>query len=260
MAALAILLAVVLKIVASQPEQTVDIHVIQERSDGSCPAQEQLDSAISTIRKEIKEKLTRCGGGLWQRVAYVNMTDPTQQCPPAWRLYDANGVRACRRPVVPPASCPATFYPTSRQYSRVCGRVIGYQEGSTDGISSTNIDGPYVDGVSITHGSPRSHIWTNIAGPTEASTYNPPPFVGNNYYCESGNSEAGVTLGVLYNTDPLWDGKQCEVQCCNEGRSPPWFTVDLQHQTSDDIEVRICLNEGSSNEDVLIELLEIYVN
>ena len=142
----------------------------------------------------------------------------------------------------------------------MCRRVIGYQEGSTDGIRSSNIDSAYVDGVSITHGSPRSHIWTNIAGPTEASTYSPPPFVGNNYYCESGNSAAGVTLGFLYNTDPLWDGKQCEVQCCNEGRSPPWFTVDLQYVTSDDIEVRICEDEANSNEDVFIELLEIYVN
>ena len=53
--------------------------------------------------------------------------------------------------------------PVDHQYSRVCGRVIGYQFGSTDAFRSrlTNIDQvAYVDGISITHGSPCNHIWT----------------------------------------------------------------------------------------------------
>ena len=35
-----------------------------------------------------------CGPGPWRRVAYVNMSDPSHQCPPVWREYYANGVRA----------------------------------------------------------------------------------------------------------------------------------------------------------------------
>ena len=39
----------------------------------------------------------------------------------------------------------------------------GYQKGSSDafaGSLGSTIDGPYVDGVSITRGSPRQLIWT----------------------------------------------------------------------------------------------------
>ena len=50
------------------------------------------------------------------------------------------------------------------QYSQVCGRIIGYQVGHPQALfSNLNIiDGSYVDGVSLTYGSPRQHIWTLI--------------------------------------------------------------------------------------------------
>ena len=60
--------------------------------------------------------------------------------------------------------------------------------------------------------------------------------------------------------DPLWDGKNCEGTCCSNGKSPPWFSVELSSQTTEDIEARICADEHSDdNEDVFIELLEIYI-
>ena len=58
------------------------------------------------------------------------MSDPTQQCPAAWRLYNTSEVRACGRPVTSRPSCPVTFYPTGHPYSKVCGRVIAYQFGT----------------------------------------------------------------------------------------------------------------------------------
>ena len=64
------------------------------------------------------------------------------------------------------------------------------------------INGSYVDGVSVTHGTPRNHIWTFAAGATENDDYNTdlspcdtdrpiniPRFVGNYYFCESGVNE-----------------------------------------------------------------------
>ena len=39
----------------------------------------------------------------------------------------------------------------------------------------------------------------------------------------------------------------------------PWFSVELSTHTTDRIEVRICGDEGTNNEDVPIEQLEIYV-
>ena len=78
------------------------------------------------------------------------------------------------RPENSPPTCPATFYHSSRQYSQVCRRVIGYQIGSVDafgyqigsvdafgaGARGQGIDSYYVYGVSVTHGAPWNHIWT----------------------------------------------------------------------------------------------------
>ena len=84
-------------------------------------------------------------------------------------------------------------------YQRVCGRARGYQKGSPDGfLLSGDINTPYIDGLSITHGTPRQHIWTYAIGHTDghSGSFNcpcaaipgsaPPSFVGSDYYCESG--------------------------------------------------------------------------
>ena len=260
---------------------------------GTCPAQERRDEAVQNVSDSVQIILQNsmtmanltlrryCGAGQWYRVAYLNMSISSQQCPSAWEEYSSSGVRGCSRPVTTSGSCQATFYATGRQYSRVCGRVIGYQIGTTDafglGAVGQTIDSYYVYGVSITHGTPRNHIWTLAAGLSEggvtvvrgincpcsnlSDTGNifPPSFVGDNYYCESGNPANTVIDDHLYSTDPLWDGQQCEGQCCSNGKSPPWFSVDLPNSTTDDIEVRICLAQGSVADDLIIQLLQLYV-
>ena len=75
---------------------------------------------------------------------------------------------------------------------------------------------------------------------------------------ESANPEAFITP-LFYANDRLWDGEQCEGTCCSGTMSPPWFSVWLFSHTTDRIEVRFCADEITSNENVLIELLEIYV-
>jgi hypothetical protein len=62
----------------------------------------------------------------------------------------------------------------------------------------------------------------------------------------------------LYSTDPLWDGQQCENQCCSNGKSPPWFSMELPNPTTDDIEVRICIGQPSYD-DIVIQIIELYV-
>ena len=93
------------------------------------------------------------------------------------------------------------------------------------------------------------------------SPQTPPLFVGNNYYCESGNPSSTFqhTNVLMYTGDPLWDGQQCEGQCCSNGKSPPWFSVTLPSPTSNDINVRICGTEATTNEDTPIAILELYV-
>ena len=150
------------------------------------------------------------GEGGWTRVAYLNMSDPSQQCPTDFRLYDESGVRACGRQTSSVGGCNSvTFSTYGISYSQVCGRVLGYQYASPDAISNyhgsgidpiashNSIDAPYVDGVSITRGSPRQHIWTLMAGLREGAVNCPcntgysgisvQSFIGNNYFCESGN-------------------------------------------------------------------------
>ena len=108
-----------------------------------------------------------CGTGLWYCVAHLDMTDPSQQCPSAWREYNTSQFRACGRPVSSVASRPSQIFPISHQYSKVCGRVIGIQVASPDAfyhgrIRRSGINEGYMDGISITRGSPRHHIWIDL--------------------------------------------------------------------------------------------------
>ena len=211
----------------------------------------------------------------WTRVAYLNMSDPSQQCPTELRLYNESGVRACGRQITSGASCNSvTFSTNGVSYSQVCGRVIGYQYGHTDAIYSAlhhSIDSYYVDGISITHGSPRQHIWTLMGGYIETGTdtwfcpcnngsiASVPSFVGDDYFCESGTlAYHGVKL---YPDDPLWDGEGCggdEGPCCN-APGIPWFHKVLNSSTTDDIELRMCSNHNTYNEDTPVGLYELCI-
>lgn len=220
------------------------------------------------------------GGGLWNRVIFLNMSDPSHECPRGWRGYDGP-VRCCGRPVLVRASCPAVYFPTNGyEYTKVCGRAVGYQQGSPDAFGSDDsgepqetIDGLYVDGVSLTHGNPRTHIWTFAAGLLENGDsevnnrhrcpcdggQNAPDFVGNSFFCETGNHDPIHDRNQFYADTPLWDGQNCEQSTCCRFNSPPWFTVQLSQPTKDDLEVRICGDQSTSDEDSPIALLEIYV-
>ena len=92
-------------------------------------------------------------------------------------LEGAGGVRARGRPVNSTGSCAAEFYYSNRQYSRVCGRIIGYQVASPDAFND-NADSRGLDGVIISHGAQQDHIWSFAAGVTErGSQYNNCPFL-----------------------------------------------------------------------------------
>ena len=65
--------------------------------------------------------------------------------------------------------------------------------------------------------------------------------------------------------DPLWDGQGCGSSSCCElsyppGVTPPWFCKQLPQTTTDDIEVRLCGDEGTADEDTPVELIELYIN
>ena len=233
-----------------------------------------LTQTDSTQTKDISPQTqSECGPGLWWRVAYLDMTDPSQQCPSAWREYNTSGVKACGRPASSTGSCAAEFYFTNHHYSRVCGRIIGYQVASPDAFRRIYNNSRDLDGVIISHGAQQEHIWSYTAGLTERGSRRtvsncpcstvagaqPPTNIGNNYYCESGNPTNTFEEGQLFSNDPLWDGQQCEGTCCTGTKSPPWFSVQLPAPTTDITEVNICCDQGTMDEDTPVELIEIYI-
>ena len=102
---------------------------------GSCLSVQNREKILLSINDNIMEilrfSLPQCGAGLWYRVAYLNtMSDTMQQCPSNW-VEKSTPVRACGRPTSTGVRCVGEHFPTRGvQYGKVCGRVIGYQEGS----------------------------------------------------------------------------------------------------------------------------------
>ena len=265
--------------------------ILQGDGSQTCHSEEQrqrlrneVDNATLSLLRESVVPLLQgysCGGSGWRRVAYLNMSEPSQQCPSVWREYTTPH-RVCGRRSST-GSCEGVNYTTgSEQYDQVCGRIIGYQLGPSESFLHSrgrSINSVYVEGISVTHGSPRQHIWTFACGVDEGTAYTGncpcvdgsrigrsiqnyiPSFVGQNYFCETGLTQWPRTYGVLYSDgDPLWDGQGCgpNSSCCTFN-SPPWFNVTLSSPTTDDIEVRICENQGSNDIDTPIQLIELYV-
>ena len=217
---------------------------------------------------------TLCGkGGGWRRIASLNMTDPNEKCPTQFRTYSSGGVRACGRPDTNSGSCVGITFPSRDiKYSQVCGKVIGYQAGTTDGpYANRDINSAYIDGISLTLGNPRKHIWSLISGysgvvlsncPCGSANPRPvPSFVDSHYYCEAGCDVPTASYGTLYSSDPLWDGKGCgsgETTCCQRTLIP-WFYRYFAHSTTDYIEMRVCCSQETSDEDVSFGQYEIYV-
>ena len=129
----------------------------------------------------------------------------------------------------------------------------------------------YVDGVSITRGSPRQHVWTLMSGYSQigtgsnrcpcntGSTVQVQSFIGSHYFCESGSPSSPST--TLYTSDPLWDGQGCggdEGPCCT-APGLPWFHRDYgSNTTTDYLELRVC-SDSSTGEDSPVSYYEIYV-
>ena len=223
------------------------------------------------------ERVCGCsgGGGGWMRVAHIDMTQPNQDCPAGFRRVTANDKAMCGGQGQ--GCINTTFSPHGLQYSKVCGRITGYQFYTTDGFGpyihhGASIDGNFVDGIALTHGSPKTHIWTFASGfsqyRTDSSgcpcngdsyTFSLPPYVGNDYFCESGYRYDSDPPPNYLTNDPLWDGAGCVNGTCCTFNSPPWFCKTLPHPTTDDIELRICTNQVLSNENVLFEEVELYV-
>ena len=213
-----------------------------------------------------------CGGGGWTRVASYTYNDPNISCPTNWTQI-TDPFRGCALTgAVKTNNCASTLFSTLTEFNQVCGEVFAIQQSHPAAFYyEDNIDSDYVEGVSITHGTPRQHIWTFAAYPSDDSTTPsylcpcsrpsqivppPPSFVGSNYFCDTA---AETRQDGWHLDDPLWDGKGCpSTSTCCSFNNPPWFIATLPQHTSDDIEVRIC-ERSDGDDDTAIILLNLYV-
>ena len=123
-----------------------------------------------------------CGGDGWTTVAYLNMSDPNQQCPSNWTLT-TSPVRGCGRSSAGQNICDSMFYLVHGclYYSSVCGRVLAYQIRVGAGFVAALETGRnttkyfYISGLTLVHGpaGSRQHTVTFAAALGEQDrTYN----------------------------------------------------------------------------------------
>ena len=215
----------------------------------------------------------------WLKIADIDLTKKDKsKCPGEWKKLKVNDIEVCRS-LNDTAGCySAKFSVNGTRYRKIRGMVRGYQQGSTDSFDSRRghrgINNVYVDGVSITLGSPRKHVWTYVVGCSDDAVHPtsncpcaavpgpaPPSFVGEHYYCESGTT-GFFDYGAHYTADPLWDGAGCfhdNNNCCtNVGL--PWFYREFPTTQHEDIEVRICTDQQYLNEAVLVDQLKLLIH
>ena len=265
---------------------------LNNTSNMICEKIEKHDNQITIELIKINETLTeqiinnrdglKCGGTWgWRCAVYLDMTDPNTNCPSGWNMTGYSK-RTCGRASSSSLSCDSVFFPVSGgPYRQVCGRIRAYQYGLPDGFwgydygGHTTIDSAYVDGVAVMYGSPRQHIWTFANGAWENDTthriYNCPcdttgvisipPFVGEDYFCESGYVRgSGIPFDRFHSNDLLWDGRDCHsTSTCCSLHNPPYFTKTLNQTTTDDLELRMCLRDSAKNDNIAVELVELYV-
>ena len=226
----------------------------------------------------------QCGDGVWMRIGYFDPHKPLAECPdPLMRLV-VNGSSYCMRHA---SGCDSVFFDVlGTNYSEICGRIVAKQYGNMNAFSSAlghaspsdTVDDAYAEGILITRGSPRQHVWTytiaDVANPS--SKYNdddvcpctghdsapqPPSFFGSDYYCDSANDAGRNAERRLYSKE-LWNrqGPICNVNasCCHNP-DQPWFKKKVAEPVSDDIELRWCASESVAAEGTATQLVELYI-
>ena len=242
----------------------------------------ELSAKINEHNSNISRKLfdTQYSADSWRRVVYLDMTDPTTNCPSGWQLTGYSK-RSCGKVNTSRMSCDSVKFPVhGGPYNQVWGKIKGYQFGTPKAFrTGENIDNAYFSGIAVMHGNPRQHIWTFAVGSHENDSYHyrncpcdtdrirtmpTPEFVGNDYFCESGYVWPGELrrdqVYRFHSNDTLWDGKDCHLisRCC-AFNNPPYFSKLLSQPTNDDLELRICNDHYISTGNTAVEFIELYV-
>ena len=233
----------------------------------------QLPSGMYNIRSRTSTSYKYCSTtiafscnsipGKWRRIAYLNINENPEACSDEFEVISDNpNPPLCRR-MDTSAGCSSMVYPSNgMSYSQVCGAVRVHPARTPDGFMPRNgqsVNENYVDGVSLTYGtsSNRNHIWTYTAAVTigggnrECGNCNEKPrstatnFTCTTAYCDNANT--------CFIPDTLWGS---EAQQCFGNET---FYRQLSESTTDNIEMRVCRDQGRGDEDILISFVELFV-
>ena len=121
-------------IVISGQGQKTSTKVLEEGGDCQCASVEERERARNGIHQIANSAIlaTICNGTPgWRRVAFINMTDTSYNCPTGLSLTSYSK-RTCGRSHTTSVGCSSTTFSIGGlPYSRVCGRIRGYQFGAT---------------------------------------------------------------------------------------------------------------------------------
>lgn len=156
-------------------------------------------------------------------------------------------------------------------FREVMTTVIGFQRGSTDGFHPRAIEDAYVDGLSITAGSPRRHIASYGVGfnefggcgsgkcacPCLGGQPAPQFMAENSWRCESGSLGSPMDNAVFF-ADPLFDGAEIDDKCAKDASADPIVT-EFPPATAPEFEARLMTDEPTQGEGMALYRLELWV-
>ena len=228
----------------------------------------QLPSGMYNIRSDdsVTQQycLLSCNGvnGAWKRIAYLYTNEIPVSCPDNFEVSDSiSNPPLCRRTNANKGCNFVTYASNGTSYSQVCGTVRVHPEGTPDGFNHFNDRSIYVDGVYLTYGdsSNRNHIWTytaattvegNTRGCDQCNYLKPSNMPGSYFTCTTAHCN---DKNNCY-PDTLWGS---EAQQCFGNET---FYRQLSESTTDNIEMRVCRDQGRDDEDILIFFVELYVS
>ncbi|OGQ18348.1 MAG: hypothetical protein A2138_20615 [Deltaproteobacteria bacterium RBG_16_71_12] len=205
-------------------------------------------------------------GGGWARLLRYAEGDA---CPTGWTAAP----RGCTRG----GSSASTFVTPPYAFSEMRGVVRAFGFGVSDAFAAgiLDIEGPYVDGLAVTRGVPRRHVFSFAHGITDAYATSgtgaapncpcdggaaAPPFVGLDYRCEAPADGEVSGVRVWDNVDLLFDGADIgDPLCVAAAETAPDFTVVLPEVSADVVELRIVANGGATNENIDVVAVDLWV-
>ena len=110
--------------------QKTEVKVLKRGNDWDCPSKEEREQIRNQIKMITSQVIASVCNGTpgWRRVAFINMTNNSYNCPSGLNLT-SHSKRVCGRshPAIT-GGCSATLFSVGDlPYSRVCGRIRGYQ-------------------------------------------------------------------------------------------------------------------------------------